>query len=213
LTSTNKRRSPSLRDQQRSFTRARLLESAAAIIAREGLTHATVADIAGNANASRATFYLHFKDKDDLLAALIDEVQPDVADYYSRLDEVIAGGDRLALRAWVVDALRWFAEHETTVRALEQALLTRSASFPLPASRFTTHMPKYAGSWPELDSGQAELRVWSIVQLLSRLSLLRSKGGGHFADLGDDDVSDVLVDIIWGTLRLDRLASAPGDGA
>ena len=61
----------SLREQQRAYTRKRLMEAAGQVFAARGYPDATVDEIATEAGASRATFYLHFKAKSDLPLELL----------------------------------------------------------------------------------------------------------------------------------------------
>ena len=97
-----------LREQQRAFTRKRLIEAARQVFAERGYPDATVDEIASEAGASRATFYLHFKSKTELTAALVEDVTPVAVQRYRLLDEVLASGDpslRDKLRDWLQDWL------------------------------------------------------------------------------------------------------------
>ena len=60
-------RPPTLRDQQRIFTRARLIESAIQCFGEQGYHATKIEDIVAAAGASRATFYLHFNSKLEVL--------------------------------------------------------------------------------------------------------------------------------------------------
>lgn len=199
---TNRQKGLTLRDEQRNFTRARLIECAAEVISERGLANATIGDITSRANTSRATFYLHFKDKDDLLAAIMDEVGFDVALYYTRFDEAIAARDRGQFRAWLVDALQWFHDHDSTIKAIEYAGLANGAR--LPGSMFTAHMPTYTGWWPADGRREAEMRVWLVVQMILRIHFLGHRSSG-FGDMSDDEMIDVLAAIAWQTLLLDTI--------
>ncbi len=59
--------------RQRTRTRERLLEAARDVLAREGAQATTIADITRAADVGVGTFYLHFRDKDDLLHHLLEE--------------------------------------------------------------------------------------------------------------------------------------------
>lgn len=59
-----------LRDVQKATTRRRLLDAAIEVYSRDGYTGATVEKITNEAGASRHTFYLHFKDKEEVLQVL-----------------------------------------------------------------------------------------------------------------------------------------------
>lgn len=59
------------REDSRARTRQRLLESAQKLIAKRGLSAASVEDIAGDAGYSRGAFYSNFNTKDELLLELL----------------------------------------------------------------------------------------------------------------------------------------------
>jgi AcrR family transcriptional regulator len=61
------------REESRALTRARLLESAAAVFAERGFYGASVEEIAERAGFSRGAFYSNFEDKSDLFLALLDD--------------------------------------------------------------------------------------------------------------------------------------------
>ncbi len=66
------RYSRNLSPQDRSVRQRDLLIAAGTdVIASKGFAYATVADIVSASGMSRATFYIHFNSKDDLLAAII----------------------------------------------------------------------------------------------------------------------------------------------
>jgi AcrR family transcriptional regulator len=73
----------SLREAQKQLTRERLLDAAAELFSTQGYGATTIEDIATAAGATRATFYLHFPSKSDVVhgfyAALV-EYDPDYAD-------------------------------------------------------------------------------------------------------------------------------------
>ena len=60
-------------------TRARLMDAAVSIFARDGFEAASVNEIARAADVVNGTFYLHFKDKNDIAAAVAYRIAADVA--------------------------------------------------------------------------------------------------------------------------------------
>lgn len=188
------KRRASLRDKQKDFTRARLLESAIEVFGRRGFVDATIGEIAEGAHASRATFYLHFKSKEAVVAAIVAQTAPDVAAYYSRLDDVLAAGSRAQFRAWMADALRWFEEHQTIVLALEHILLSNRGLGASITQPFAEHMPRFLQSWPKHRRLEAELRVWLLVMLIGRVNVAW-KVGGSMSRVHADLMVDVLADL------------------
>jgi AcrR family transcriptional regulator len=70
-------------------TRARLMDAAVTIFARDGYEAASVNEIARAAEVANGTFYLHFKDKDEIAGAVVFNVLRRIADQISnRLDGV-----------------------------------------------------------------------------------------------------------------------------
>jgi AcrR family transcriptional regulator len=67
-------------------TRARLMDAAVAIIARDGVEGASANEIARAADVANGTFYLHFKDKNEVAAAVVFSIARAVA---ARLDEAM----------------------------------------------------------------------------------------------------------------------------
>jgi len=61
-------------DRRVQRTRQLLRDSLMALILEQGYESVTIQDITDRANLGRATFYLHFKDKDDLLMSSLLEV-------------------------------------------------------------------------------------------------------------------------------------------
>lgn len=68
-------------------TRQMLRESLIALIPNMGYDNLTIQDITDKAGLNRATFYLHYKDKHDLLTQIIDSVLEELA-------EVLEGSQR-----------------------------------------------------------------------------------------------------------------------
>jgi AcrR family transcriptional regulator len=65
-------------DRRVARTRAQLREALMALIVERGFDAVTVQDIADRANIGRATFYLHYKDKEELLLTSMKEVYDDL---------------------------------------------------------------------------------------------------------------------------------------
>ncbi|WP_300681165.1 TetR/AcrR family transcriptional regulator [Nocardioides sp.] len=91
----------SLRSAQKQMTRSLLLASALEVFGEKGYVGTTVDDIAVRAGANRATFYLHFSSKSELIAALLGEVSELVVSTDKpTLTEVVASGERGKIEAF-----------------------------------------------------------------------------------------------------------------
>ncbi len=118
----------------------RLLDAAAELFARQGYAGTTIEEIATAAGATRATFYLHFASKSDVVHGLYAALVEYDADYAS-LIEVCRTPTEAALRVWLdafvagLDspanywvALREAAAGDQEARAASEQDFTRSAA-------------------------------------------------------------------------------------
>jgi len=62
------------RQEKTEMTRARLIQSAEKIFARDGFEAAKLEEIAADAGYTRGAFYAHFESKEDLFLALLEQV-------------------------------------------------------------------------------------------------------------------------------------------
>jgi AcrR family transcriptional regulator len=67
-------------DRRVQRTRALLREALFALISEKGYTAITIQDITDRANVNRVTFYFHYKDKEDLLFTVMQELYDDLAE-------------------------------------------------------------------------------------------------------------------------------------
>lgn len=91
-----------LRDTQKRMTRTALLEQGLALFMDKGYASTTIDDIAVAAGATRATFYLHFSSKADLVRSLVARTNEMLTSTDKPpLTEVVASGDRSVVRAFL----------------------------------------------------------------------------------------------------------------
>jgi AcrR family transcriptional regulator len=111
----------SLRDEQKRLTRRRLIEGALAAFERKGYAATTIDDIVAEANASRATFYLHFKSKADVVLVMAERLGRRWRELYL---ELTSGGrlSREQLHAWLDAMVDNYENNRTTLDALSQAI-------------------------------------------------------------------------------------------
>lgn len=195
-TSAGNRRG-TLRAEQKRATRARLLESARGLFAARGYAAVTVDDIAAEVGCSRATFYLHFPGKVDILLAVAEDgMAPSALAFYQDLDRVLDTGSRAEFTDWITRAIEWFQLYKEMLPAWDEATalepdfraIARDGILALPNS-----MTSYLARWPEDKRDEARLRVELLVTQLERFFT-------RWAMLGTIDVSggeaaEVLTDI------------------
>lgn len=61
------------REESKEQTRARLMAAGRRMLATQGLASTQIRDVIGEAGLAIGTFYLHFKSKEDLFAAVVEE--------------------------------------------------------------------------------------------------------------------------------------------
>jgi AcrR family transcriptional regulator len=110
-----------LREEQKAFTRRRLVDAAVEVFAATGYTQATIEDITNAAGASRATFYLHFKSKAEIVKVLLtEELLPHSNEIYEQL-HALENPTWAEARALVSDLLDYWDIHRGTIDILIQA--------------------------------------------------------------------------------------------
>lgn len=111
----------SLRQAQKELTRQRLLDAGLQCFAAKGLAATTVEDIAQEAGATRATFYLHFGTKADLVAVLTENLLAGVTELNASLRPAIASGDRAAIAGWLAGAFDFWEQRRAVTAAQDEA--------------------------------------------------------------------------------------------
>ena len=104
--------------RSREATRQRLIEAAIQLFAHEGLHGATSARIARAAGVATGTFYLHFRDKQELFAAI---VQSALAELRGRLRRAIDGAGsepRAQVRARTAELVAFAEDNRSLIRVL-----------------------------------------------------------------------------------------------
>jgi AcrR family transcriptional regulator len=95
-----------MRAAQREFTRTRLTDAAVEIFTERGYAKATIDEIADRAGATRATFYLHFKSKSDLITEFLNRGQNHFHGVYSDLSPIAQSPTTASIRGWLATAMR-----------------------------------------------------------------------------------------------------------
>ena len=187
-----------MREQQRAFTRKRLIEAARQVFAERGYPDATVDEIASEAGASRATFYLHFKSKAELAAALVEDVTPVAVQRYRLLDEVLASSDsslRDKLRDWLQDWLGiWRQAAQASHALLQAAMLEPEVEMHRlrQSEALVDALEDYFAGLPEAERSPARDRLLVLEIMTQRILSLASMSR---LPIGDDEVLDILTDM------------------
>ncbi|MFD6673399.1 TetR/AcrR family transcriptional regulator [Rhodococcus zopfii] len=196
-TGDGKGRRSTLREEQKRATRAKLVESARELFATQGYAAVTVDDIAAAVGCSRATFYLHFPSKLEILRVIsAEKMAPSALAFYQDLDRVLDSRSRTEFTAWVNRAIDWFDEHKQMLPAWDEAVAlepdfretSREGILALPNA-----MTQYLASWPEERQDEARLRVGLLVAQLERFFTRWALQGT--IDVTREQAAEVLTDI------------------
>jgi AcrR family transcriptional regulator len=164
-------------------TMRRLLDAGMAEFDKNGFQAVRVDDIVRRAKTSHGTFYLYFKNKDDLFRALMRDVLRDmelITDEFPVVTHNEAG--RVALRLWVGRFCDTYQAHAAVLRALAQAEVIGDDAwsdgmqlmFRL-AEAMTTGMTAAPRSAERADRTEhAELTAVACLMMLERINFLFS---------------------------------------
>ncbi|UGT45747.1 TetR/AcrR family transcriptional regulator [Nocardia yamanashiensis] len=196
-------RRTSLRDEQKRLTRSRLIEAAKQLFTTQGYAPVRVDDIAAAVGCSRATFYLHFTGKPDVLRAIAAEgTLPSVQHFYEDLDHVLDTGSRAEFADWMKRAIEWFQEYKDLLPAWDEAT-TLEPEFREVAREGITSLPNvmtsYLSRWPAERQQEARLRIELLVAQLERFFTRWAMQGT--IDVSADEAAAVLTDIWFPALQ------------
>ncbi|MBF6297081.1 TetR/AcrR family transcriptional regulator [Nocardia amamiensis] len=193
----------SLREEQKQQTRARLMEAAKQLFAARGYAAVRVDDIAAAVGCSRATFYLHFAGKLEILRAIAEQgTAPSALHFYQDLDRVLETGSRAEFVGWVTRAIEWFHEYKDLLPAWDEATalepefreIARNGILALPNA-----MTAYLAAWPDDRKEEARLRVELLVAQLERFFTRWAMQGT--IEVSAEQAAEVLTDIWFPALR------------
>ncbi|MFD4357629.1 TetR/AcrR family transcriptional regulator [Nocardia sp. NPDC058519] len=169
---TEPARRGSLREEQKRLTKARIVETARSLFETQGYSDVRVDDIVAAVGCSRATFYLHFTSKSEVLRAIAQEgTLTSVREFYADLDRVLTTGSRAALQEWMTRAIYWFLTNRDMLPAWDEATALEPEFRALAREGIMTladSMPAYLARWPEQRRDEARLRIELLVAQLER---------------------------------------------
>ena len=113
----------SLRSQQRRFARARFIDAAFEVFEETGFHEATIDMITRRAGANRSTFYLHFKDKVDLVLAADERLRPAGDSIFALLNDVPEPTFK-QFRKWLESLADLWEKNHKIFEAIMQAQFT-----------------------------------------------------------------------------------------
>ena len=157
-----------LRKQQKDFTRQRLVDAARALFVKNGTRATSIDDIAKAAGTSRATFYAHFTDKQDVIRELARRMWETAFTLYQKFGSLpdwshgsIGSWMREIFEAWERDA------DEVQLVVQEMAGELHSESYEDLKTRVTALMSPNP-NWSRFEPEEAERRACVLIFQLER---------------------------------------------
>jgi len=198
-------------------TRRRLLEATAVLLEDRGVRDLRVVDIARAVGTSPATFYQYFRDVEDAVLVLAEEVGEDLAPVGELLAHDWSGSDSLDLSRGLVEAfVGYWDAHRAVLRTRNLAAQEGDQRFR--AIRNESLRPLFDGLAAKVAEGQRLGRVDSAVTPLaaaSALAAMMERMAAFHADL--EPLGVAKADLVETTARIiDRVVGggpSAGDGA
>lgn len=192
---------------QKQFTRERLIDSAIAQFEEFGFRSVTIEQIAERAGANRTTFYLHFKSKTELAAAMGERVYPDIIALLHRLD-VLGTPDRPTIRRWLKDFAAVIKKRRLIVEMAQEAMASDHVLAQeglrvidvFCCEGMAGYLDRLAGEEREI----ARTRLTLLFLMLDRVFYLTVV---HHAKFPANNALDVAADIVWKILYQDVVAT------
>lgn len=191
----------SLRDAQKDVTRQRLVAAATVVFSRDGYVAGTIEDVAAAAGVSRATFYLHFKDKGEVLSPLLDRLADESMKIY---EDLVALGEATPdqLNRWMSDTVRYWERNLREVDVVQQALATdpsSTESYLLALEKSVRIMSEHLVERRGIDQAEARLTGRLLILQLDRLCFFWIVRGMP-VDMDRDSIIELMTSIWWKAL-------------
>jgi AcrR family transcriptional regulator len=164
-----------LREAQRQLTRERLVDAAVVLFGARGFRAVTIEQIAAEAGANRATFYLHFRNKEDVANAIGDRLVPHIQAIFAALD-ALPDPTVEDVRAWLVQGLAEQTEERRNLLAVATEANVADPDLADDYLRFIDlfidAMPNYLARFSDAERPAARTRMLMQLVQLERLSYL-----------------------------------------
>lgn len=169
--SARKPRRRTIADAQRALTRERLMSAAWRVFRDRGYATATVDEIAETADASRTTFYLHFRSKAVLFEAMLRDAAPDSRAHFARLDR-LGVPTRAQVEEWVRYTVRYWEKSGWLVAIMRQAVAVDPALATLMIALVEDAVDGMSNYLARGSAREARLRATALVLQLEQFCFL-----------------------------------------
>ncbi|KRA61598.1 TetR family transcriptional regulator [Caulobacter sp. Root655] len=194
-------RTGGLREAQRRLTRERLVDAAVDLFSQRGFRAVTIEQIAAAAGANRATFYLHFRNKEDVANAIGDRLVPNIQANFAALDALV-DPTKDAVRAWLAAGMADQTEERRNLLAVATEANVADPDLADDYLRFINlfidSMPRYLARFPDAERPAARMRLLMQMVQLERLSYVVIV---QRASMPLDPLLDAMAESWWRLLR------------
>lgn len=194
-------RTGGLREAQRQLTRERLVDAAVSLFGQRGFRAVTIEQIAGAAGANRATFYLHFRNKEDVANAIGDRLVPHIQAKFAALDALV-DPTRDEVRAWLASGMADQTEERRNLLAVATEANVADPDLADDYLRFINlfidGMPNYLARFSDADRPAARLRLLMQMVQMERLFYVVLV---QRASMPLDPLLDAMAESWWRLLR------------
>lgn len=183
--------------ERRIATRDQLLAAAEEVFTERGYQRTTVAAITAAAETGHGTFYLHFRNKDEVFVSVVEQAMGDV---YDRTFEIDTGLDS-------AEILRRFLETFVRHGPIFRCLLSGSLASPVVArswadmrSRFIARLEQGVRHWqehggvPDVDAAVLANVVGSMVEWAATTQYLLDLPPGAATPI---ETTVQALDVVW----------------
>ena len=191
---------PDLRTQQKQYTRTRLLSAACDVFAEKGYDSATVDDVVAAAGAARATFYLHFSGKADVVTELADRMWSDTLDRFTAFGD-LPDWSHATIRAWLTTYMEQAEDNSRAISVLtEQLPHTLRSQHQAHLREFVRVLTRPPERWAHFSRPEAARRAFLLITQLE--TFMPSWFAGRWTHQRSA-MLDTLADVWRTTLRAD----------
>lgn len=182
----------------RENLRETLIQAGLALIAEQGIRALTLREIGARVGVSRMAPYRHFKDKDDLIAAICEAGFSQFADALEKARKKAKGNFRERLRAMARAYVRFAAENPAYYETMFGGPQAASRESVEGARAFqvlneTIREGQQTGEVRDGNSVTFAQLVWAQVHGIATLHLSARDGGAEFIDVCVDVLADGLT--------------------
>jgi AcrR family transcriptional regulator len=188
----------SLREAQKQFTHDRLLEAAVKEFSARGYGATTIDHIASHAGATRATFYLHFRGKADVIAELLErEFRP----RWDLLRDLPPRPSRSRIREWLVTTTEAWETHRELISVIYQGIAAEPELAARQAERSRDNLTVFIRAIQHMGwEDELHLRIEAIL-LLAQLERVFTYWNFEDVTTGRDLVLDLLTENWWSAFQ------------